>query len=194
MKIKDIFKKFNIFIFTVFVLVLVILAYRTSNLLVSSSLKDYFKLDKKTSSYISFNYANENINSIYEIDNPKKYSDFIGKRFVRDYYDFEIEIPKNKKDSNFIDYDILLKDMGNDINSQFIKVYLTNQSNEAFQGFDKTIPVYSAFLNDVDGKVIYSGKINSADSNKFRLRIWISDSYNDKFNSQLAYQIKVKIK
>ena len=194
MKIKDIFKKFNIFIFTVFVLVLVILAYRTSNLLVSSSLKDYFKLDKKTSSYISFNYANENINSIYEIDNPKKYSDFIGKRFVRDYYDFEIEIPKNKKDSNSIDYDILLKDMGNDINSQFIKVYLTNQSNEAFQGFDKTIPVYSAFLNDVDGKVIYSGKINSADSNKFRLRIWISDSYNDKFNSQFAYQIKVKIK
>lgn len=193
MNIKSVLKKINIFTFTVSVLVLIILVYRTSDLLVSNSLNDYFKLDKKTSSYISFNYAGGDINSIYEIDNPKIYSDFKGKRFVNDYYDFEIEIPEDKKSSEVVNYDILLKDMGNDIESKFIKVYLTNQNNKVLKGFDKTVPVYSAFLNGIDGKVIYSGIINGNNSNKFRLRIWISDIYKSKFNSKLAYQVKVKI-
>lgn len=189
---KSLFKKINTFIISVCVLILIILVYKTSDILLSNSLNDYLKLNKKTSNYISFNYAGGDINSLYEIKNPKIYSDFKGKKFVREYYDFEINVPKEESDSEKINYDILLKDLGNDLDAKYIKVYLTDSNNKPLDGFSNTVPVYSAFLNDSDGKIIYSGFLD--DDNKFRLRIWISDIYNKKYNNNLDFQIKVKIK
>lgn len=191
---KNLFKKINTFIVSFCVLILVVLVYKTSDILLSNSLNDYFKLNKKTSNYISFNYAGGDINSIYQLDSPKIYSDFKGKKFVNNYYDFSINVPKGKDKTSKINYDILLKDLGNDLEDKFIKVYLTDSNNSALEGFKNTVPVYSAFLNDSDGKIIYSGTLDNNDDSKFRLRIWISDMYKGKRNKNLAFQIKVKVK
>lgn len=194
MKKKSYFKQFNTFVISLGVLVLIILVYRTSDLLLSNSLNNFMKLDKKTSSYISFSYADRDINSVFEIYNPKVFSDFKGKRFVGEYYDFDVNVPKGNDDVKYVGFDILLKDMGNNIDDKFIKVYLTDQNNKALDGFDQTVPVYSAFLNDLDGKIIYSGCFADGDNSKFRLRVWISDVYNRKYKNSLFFQIKVKIK
>lgn len=190
---KSLFRKINTFIAFSFVLILIVLVYKTSDILLSNSLNDYLKLNKKTSNYISFNYAGGDINSLYEVNSPKIYSDFKGKRFVSEYYDFEINVPKEQNDSIKVNYDILLKDLGSDLEDKFIKVYLTDSNNTPLEGFNNTVPVYSAFLNDSDGKIIYSGILDD-DNKKFRLRIWISDIYNKKYNNNLAFQIKVKMK
>ena len=190
---KSLFRKINTFIAFSFVLILIVLVYKTSDILLSNSLNDYLKLNKKTSNYISFNYAGGDINSLYEINSPKIYSDFKGKRFVSEYYDFEINVPKEQNDSIKVNYDILLKDLGSDLEDKFIKVYLTDSNNTPLEGFNNTVPVYSAFLNDSDGKIIYSGILDD-DNKKFRLRIWISDIYNKRYNNNLAFQIKVKMK
>ncbi|MBO5121499.1 MAG: hypothetical protein J6C28_07445 [Bacilli bacterium] len=190
---KSLFRKINTFIAFSFVLILIVLVYKTSDILLSNSLNDYLKLNKKTSNYISFNYAGGDINSLYEINSPKIYSDFKGKRFVNEYYDFEINVPKEQNDSIKVNYDILLKDLGSDLEDKFIKVYLTDSNNTPLEGFNNTVPVYSAFLNDSDGKIIYSGILDD-DNKKFRLRIWISDIYNKKYNNNLAFQIRVKMK
>lgn len=190
---KSLFRKINTFIAFSFVLILIVLVYKTSDILLSNSLNDYLKLNKKTSNYISFNYAGGDINSLYEVNSPKIYSDFKGKRFVNEYYDFEINVPKEQNDSIKVNYDILLKDLGSDLEDKFIKVYLTDSNNTPLEGFNNTVPVYSAFLNDSDGKIIYSGILDD-DNKKFRLRIWISDIYNKKYNNNLAFQIKVKMK
>lgn len=190
---KSLFRKINTFIAFSFVLILIVLVYKTSDILLSNSLNDYLKLNKKTSNYISFNYAGGDINSLYEVNSPKIYSDFKGKRFVNEYYDFEINVPKEQNDSIKVNYDILLKDLGSDLEDKFIKVYLTDCNNTPLEGFNNTVPVYSAFLNDSDGKIIYSGILDD-DNKKFRLRIWISDIYNKRYNNNLAFQIKVKMK
>ena len=190
---KSLFRKINTFIAFSFVLILIVLVYKTSDILLSNSLNDYLKLNKMTSNYISFNYAGGDINSLYEVNSPKIYSDFKGKRFVSEYYDFEINVPKEQNDSIKVNYDILLKDLGSDLEDKFIKVYLTDSNNTPLEGFNNTVPVYSAFLNDSDGKIIYSGILDD-DNKKFRLRIWISDIYNKKYNNNLAFQIKVKMK
>lgn len=190
---KSLFRKINTFIAFSFVLILIVLVYKTSDILLSNSLNDYLKLNKKTSNYISFNYAGGDINSLYEVNSPKIYSDFKGKRFISEYYDFEINVPKEQNDSIKVNYDILLKDLGSDLEDKFIKVYLTDSNNTPLEGFNNTVPVYSAFLNDSDGKIIYSGILDD-DNKKFRLRIWISDIYNKRYNNNLAFQIKVKMK
>ena len=190
---KSLFRKINTFIAFSFVLILIVLVYKTSDILLSNSLNDYLKLNKNTSNYISFNYAGGDINSLYEVNSPKIYSDFKGKRFVSEYYDFEINVPKEQNDSIKVNYDILLKDLGSDLEDKFIKVYLTDSNNTPLEGFNNTVPVYSAFLNDSDGKIIYSGILDD-DNKKFRLRIWISDIYNKRYNNNLAFQIKVKMK
>lgn len=190
---KSLFRKINTFIAFSFVLILIVLVYKTSDILLSNSLNDYLKLNKKTSNYISFNYAGGDINSLYEVNSQKIYSDFKGKRFVSEYYDFEINVPKEQNDSIKVNYDILLKDLGSDLEDKFIKVYLTDSNNTPLEGFNNTVPVYSAFLNDSDGKIIYSGILDD-DNKKFRLRIWISDIYNKRYNNNLAFQIKVKMK
>ena len=190
---KSILKKVSTFIVTICVLILIVIVYKMSDLLLSNSLDDYFKVDKTTSNYISFNYAGVDVNSVYKIDKPKVYSDFKGKKFVNNYYDFELDNVEENNKINLYDFDIILKDMGNEIDNRYIKVYLTDQNNNPLGGYDKQVPLYSAFLNDIDGKIIYSGKIDNLNK-KFRLRIWISDMYEKKVNNNLAFQITVKVK
>ena len=83
--------------------------------IVSSSVIDGFKIDKKTSEYLSFNYADTD-SSVYEIEKVRKLSDFIGKRFLNEYYDFEVSIPKDSITAECVNYEIVVKRLNNTIN------------------------------------------------------------------------------
>lgn len=193
MKKHNVYKTIKNLASIVGVLVLVLLVYKTSSILISNSLTENYKIDKTTSSYLSFNYAG-GTSEVFEINNPKKVSDFNGKLFA-ETFDFEVTIPEEYITGEKVEYEIVVKDMGNKIDGKFVKMYLTNQSDKAISGFEKTVPVYTALTDCIDGKVIYTGAFTKDDlEDKYRLRVWISKSYEDEIKSDLAYQISVKIK
>lgn len=186
MTIKDYLVLGVVFVFCFFIV-------KNGYQLLSSSVVENKKIDKTTSNYISFNYA-ENDNNIFSIDKALVFSDFSGKHLNATYYDFEILFPNNDN-SNKVNYEIILKDMGNVIDGKYVKVYLTDQNNNAFMGYKDVIPVYSALEDCFDGKIIYSGSLTNKNlKKKFRLKIWVSDNYKEKVNTGLSYQINVKLK
>lgn len=186
--------KFRIMFVLVGVFALTFLVYKTSFSLMSNSLTDNLKVDKITSNYLSFNYA-DNDGEFYEVNNPRVISDFYGKNFFAKKYDFEVSFPNDAIDSDDVEYKIIIKDMGSKIDNKFIKVYLTDQNNNALDGYENNVPVYTTFNDSLDGKVIYSGKLSKDNLvDKYRLKIWISKAYKGKINGDLAYQISVEKK
>ena len=99
-----------------------------------------------------------------------------------------------------IEYEIYLvknKVKEKEISEKFIKMYLTDHNNIPLDGFEKNlIPVFSnlVILNDkANGKLLYRGKINANSKLKFKLRIWVSDSYAiSKENEQFSFSINVR--
>ena len=138
---------FKLVILSCFVFVLLLLVGSTSYSLLSNSFVDNVNIDKSKSKYLSFSYSD--VKNVFYISDVNKLSDFRGKRQVINYYDFEVDVDD--------DFELVIKDLGNSIPSNYIKVYLTDQYNRVVEGFDETIPVYSAFKDSKDGKVIYSG-------------------------------------
>ncbi len=143
---------------------------------------------------------NENIN----LNNTLPVSDKIGKSYdgygvadgVQGYNEFSIE--NNSEIEN--EYEIYLvknKVKEKEISEKFIKMYLTDHNNIPLDGFEKNlIPVFSnlVILNDkANGKLLYRGKINANSKLKFKLRIWVSDSYAiSKENEQFSFSINVR--
>lgn len=174
------------------VFVLICLVYKTSSFIVSASLIDSFKIDKKTSEYLSFNYADTD-SSIYEIENVRKVSDFVGKRLLNEYFDFEVSIPKDSLASESVDYEIIVKGINTVIEEEYIKLYLSDQNNNSLSGFYNTVPLFTMFTDNGNGKVIYTGSFNKDNlSDKYRLRIWVNGSYDKKVEEMMTFSIQVK--
>lgn len=192
MKRQNVFKTIKILTSFIGVFILVFVVYKTSYSLLSNSLRDSIGIDEKTSKYISFNYSS-NDKYLIEIDNPRVISDFNGKRMLgNNYYDFEIMVPSNIDEK--IEYEIILTPMSFEIDSRFIKIYLTDQDNKAVEGYDDVVPVLSVFPEVSEGKIIYTGEIVDGKSDKYRLRIWVNSDYSEEINNILAYQLQVKVK
>lgn len=172
---------FKLVILSVVVFVLLLLVGSTSYSLLTNSFIDNVKIDKEKSKNLSFNYAD--VKNVFYISDVNKLSDFRGKRQVINYYDFEVDVDDS--------FEIIINDLGNNIPDNFIKVYLTDQYNRVIDGFEGTVPVYSAFKDSKDGKVIYSGFDNNK---KYRLRIWVSDKYTGRINGDLIFKIDVRTK
>lgn len=176
------------------VFVLICLVYKTSSFIVSSSVIDSFKIDKKTSEYLSFNYADTD-SSIYEIENVRKVSDFVGKRLLNEYYDFEVSIPKDSLTGESVDYEVIVKGLNTVIDEEHIKLYLSDQDNNSLSGFHNTVPLFTMFNDSGNGKAIYTGSFNKNNlSDKYRLRIWINSSYEKKIDEMMSFSVQVKIK
>lgn len=138
------------------------------------------------------------------LNNTLPVSDKIGKSYdgygvadgVQGYNEFSIE--NNSEIEN--EYEIYLvknKVKEKEISEKFIKMYLTDHNNIPLDGFEKNlIPVFSnlVILNDkANGKLLYKGKINANSKLKFKLRIWVSDSYAiSKENEQFSFSINVR--
>ena len=179
----------------VVVFVLAILVCKASYALVTGSVAEHLKIDKTTSNYLSFNYVDENDHMI-EVSQPKKMSDFRGKRmFSNNYFDFEVSIPEEYVKGERVTYEIIATDLGNSVDGSFVKFYLTDQNNDVLDGYSDVVPVYSALADTVEGKILYSGEFTKNDlSDKYRLRIWVSKDYDKDIKDILAYHIQVKIK
>ena len=176
------------------VFVLICLVYKTSSFIVSSSVIDSFKINKKTSEYLSFNYA-DTASSIYEIENVRKVSDFVGKRLLNEYFDFEVSIPKDSLTTESVEYEVIVKGINTVIDDENIKIYLSDQNNKSLNGFQNTVPLFTMFDDNGNGKVIYTGSFNKNNlSDKYRLRIWVNSSYYKNIDEKMSFSIQVKIK
>lgn len=194
MKKRKIAGMVKILVLGVFVFSLMTLVCETGYTIISTSVAEQVKIDKKTSKYISFNYA-ENDKNIIKVENPKIMGDFRGRRLREDYFDFEVGIDKKFVKSGSVEYEIVAIPIGNVISEEYIKFYLTDQNNESMVGYKDVVPLFSMFSDDIDGKVIYKGKFNKKNTNdKYRLRIWVSEDYKEKVDSGLTYKVEVRIK
>lgn len=123
------------------------------------------------------------------LENTLPVTDKIGKELdgvsstksIQGFKEFSIENNYDKK----INYQIYLKvknSCENMIDEDFIKLYLTDTSNNPLSGFENNkLPTYSSIssLNDKpDSKLLYTGSINKNSISKFRLRVWVSDLYS----------------
>lgn len=114
-------------------------------------------------------------------------SDEFGKTISDDnggYYGYlEFSVTNNTdKKRNYQIYiqknDINIKE----IDENYVKFYLTDFNDHPFNKYSSNIlPDYGSlnFLSDKPGcKLLYSSSLNGVETKRFKLRVWISDTYN----------------
>lgn len=98
---------------------------------------------------------------------------------------FEIYLTKNNVDSEIPD--------------KFVKLYLTDQNDTPLKNFDNAaIPTYYDLkVSDIEpsGKLIYSGVLKNKESKKFKLRMWVADTYELTTDTKsFSAKLNVKVK
>ena len=165
----------------------------------------YIKIDnyRKASDKIEVKFETSDI---VDINNKLPISDEIGKSYngtgieekIEGYSSFSIENNNDRK----VNYEIYLTkktNIDNEIKSNYIKLYLTDENNNPYDGFDqnKIVSYYDLYsLNDKPGsKLLYKGSLVSGGSKKFILRSWVSDTYVISRNEEtFNFDIDAKIK
>ena len=99
---------------------------------------------------------------------------------VQGYVEFSIQ----NLSSSIQNYEIYLTKQTGDskeIKDNYIKLFLTDFSDQALlNDGDSHIPSYNelSYLRDKpNSKLLYSGELDGSKEKKFRLRVWLSDSY-----------------
>ncbi len=167
----------------VFILIIVVLITSYHSLLktIMPSLKTQITKD-----YMTFNYI-ENKNNIITITNNYKTSDNIGKKSKINKFDFTIANDINTNKNN---YEVQLIKIAADIDTKYLKFYLTDKSNNPVSNFNE-IKNYDTLENTTEGKILYRGSLNKK-REKLRLRVWISKDYKEKDTTKSAsFKIKV---
>ncbi len=113
-------------------------------------------------------------------------TDTVGKKLTgegtRDGIQGYLEFTVNEASNRNVNYEIYVtKDTSaNEINSDYIKLYLTDGEDEPVKGFQKNyIPSFDSLKvasDNPNGKVLYRGKISPSEEKNFKLRVWLSDS------------------
>lgn len=139
------------------------------------------------------------------INNDLLLTDAVGKNITAEttkvgttgYAEFEV---KSNVDSK-IKYEIYLKkeDASPEIPVDFVKVYLTDENDkpltELVNGACPTYFDLKVADNDLGGKLLYSGSFNNKESKKFKLRMWVADTYELKAETNIfSVKINVKVK
>lgn len=97
------------------------------------------------------------------------------------YSEFSIEV--NGSSSKPVSYEIYLTDIGEDegIKHDYVKVYLTDEEGNPYKQFvGNSVPSYKDIgvsLGQPDKRVLLSDKISTGEVKKFKLRIWVADTY-----------------
>lgn len=97
-----------------------------------------------------------------------------------------------------ISYELyLVDDDKNNINSQCIKVYLTDENDLPFKYYSgRIVPTYFNLRVSKDnpsGKVIFVGDIKGKEKKKFKLRIWVADNYGI-IDEKKSFKVKLGIR
>ena len=143
---------------------------------------------------ISINYSDVNGNMSLTGIVPK--SDNEGK-ISTDYIDFTVD---GIVDTDKIYYELsIVPDSGNTLDTQYIKVYLTDQEDNVISG----VAVYNSLpLNEKEtGKRIYRETIDpNQDGTKktytkdFRLRVWLDESYSEQTTKTFEFNVNLYAK
>ena len=142
---------------------------------------DLFKSQvNKTINYISFNDLFDT--DTIKINNIKKLSDEKGKNIDATQLNI-IGVDDN------IEYEVILVPVNINIDSKYIKYYLTDEKGNTIK-FDNLSN--TSLSNEYFGNVIYTGTLNK-NSCIYNLRVWIDNEYtgNDVDN---AFEVKIKLK
>ncbi len=109
------------------------------------------------------------------------------------YIDFTVK-GNNSTPKELVTYEIYLEeDSRNTLDSSFIKVYLTDDNNEEI----KAPTVYNSlskttYPNSSNGKVIYSQSKSNTFEDKYRIYVWIDESYTQNTTNQ-TFSFKVNL-
>ncbi|MBO5121347.1 MAG: hypothetical protein J6C28_06660 [Bacilli bacterium] len=132
-------------------------------------------------------------------------SDDLGKKISIDntidgttgYVDFNIESKVDGK----VKYEIVLvkEDSEPEIDMKFVKVHLTDINDNDLKNnkLSKIPTYYDLRVSDTDpsGKVVYSGYLKDKENQSFRLRMWVSDTYEIIAEKKIfAVKLKVNVK
>lgn len=150
------------------------------------------KINTLSSGYLSFNYVESDINVI-NMPSALPVDDETGKNVSsRDSY-FEATISNNFKKK--INYEILLDPVYNEIDSKYIKVYLTDKFDEPLAGFEGEVLTLDKFLDEETERfVIYQDTfLSDKDSLTFKLRVWLSEDFEVKdYSSAISFKVNVR--
>ena len=140
---------------------------------------------------MSINYSDTNGNMNLTGIVPK--SDAEG-RISTDYIDFTVD---GVVDTESILYELdVIPSVENTLNSQFIKLYLTDQSDNCISGPFLYSELYDPISNN--GKAVYQEIIDAGNSNlvnnytkEFRLRVWIDENYIDTTSKNFDFDLNI---
>lgn len=84
----------------------------------------------------------------------------------------------------------------NEINNDFVKLYLTDDKDNPMGIFDNNkVPSYRklSYIKDkADSKVLYTDKIDKYQRKKFTIRVWVTDNYVSLSNNYFSFDIGVR--
>lgn len=115
---------------------------------------------------------------------------------VEEYLEFSLKEEKGKNAK----FEIYLKklDVSKEIDSNYIKLYLTDMNNKAVSGFESNIiPTFNSLnVSKESGtdKVLYQGKIKALEEQKYKLRVWLADaSAIEKEKKEFKMELGVRV-
>lgn len=132
-------------------------------------------------------------------------SDKLGKKLdgkgteegIQGYLKFFVENKSDKK-VKFQLYAVENQEIST-INSNYIKMYLTDNADNPIKGYEKNmIPSYGELyvvLDKPEAKLLYEGTLEKFERKKYVLRTWLADSYAVSDDSrEFLFNVGVKIK
>lgn len=160
----------------------------------------------------SENLKNQKLDVVFDnsdilfIENKLPISNSIAKNYegygmeenIEGYSKFSVTNPLDRK----ITYEIYLTEQNTDMKSiktNYINFYLTDDKNNPYSGFDKNkmVSFYDLYpLKDKPGsKLLYRSTLMGHKTAKFKLRMWLADSYGLTQNKEsFSVDIDVRIK
>ena len=168
------------------IMILILLLFSTSYAVFVESANGN-KINSITTGYLSLNYTNTDSNVINLID-ALPVSDQIAKFDNTKVKEYEFTISKDF--SKEINYNILVEELVSEIDSKYLKIYLTDEYGNLLYDYDN-VPVLSSFKKDNSGrKIIYSNKLSTS-KKTYKLRIWVSDEYTKSEPVTFSFKISV---
>ena len=168
------------------IMILILLLFSTSYAVFVESANGN-KINSITTGYLSLNYTNNDSNVINLID-ALPVSDQIAKFDNTKVKEYEFTISKDF--SKEINYNILIEELVSEIDTKYLKIYLTDEYGNILYDYDN-VPVLSSFKNDDLGrKIIYSNKLSTSKKTN-KLRIWVSDEYTK--NEPVTFSFKISV-
>lgn len=152
-----------------------------------------------TTGTITFSYT-EMTNGI-SLENALPITDEVGKKLEsgnknNGYFDFNVSCTMAGYNNIFYEVYATKLAVENELDEKYVKIYLTDGStDQAISGYDGKVPTYNNLKQSVrndKAKQLYYGNFTSSGTQKFRLRMWISDDYMLASSSE-HFKIKVNV-